>query len=371
MKSALGSRKRSAVAPTRSVLQSPPRTKVWTAPVSPFGDPADAVDLDPGVVHRERRLVTERLAVAGRPGRSGTGSSSARTPTTSRCVSLDDGAAAAGRGTMDGFQEGHVAEPGREVGQGAGRSAPDGADEVDLRGPAGAVLVADGDRSRAAVPRTSSIRCASRSTTRLPVVPWNVTWSDSMPLVRADISTTAVTSSGYSTSARTWSGTSAAIGPAGPGRSGAPRRVTARDRLGLAEPAGHRLGQDAEGHDVLAARRALPAPEVTRIARRARVPGDLDVADAPDGAVAEQADDRAVRPGGEAGRHDHRDLLGVGAGGAQHRPGILGAGGHPGLGQDVLAGLERGDRDRRVEHRPGADEDRVELGSATSACHDG
>ena len=34
MKSALGSRKRSAVAPTRSVLQSPPSTKVWTPPVS-------------------------------------------------------------------------------------------------------------------------------------------------------------------------------------------------------------------------------------------------------------------------------------------------------------------------------------------------
>ena len=61
------------------------------------------------------------------------------------------------------------------------------------------------------------------------------------------------------------------------------------------------------------------------------------------------------------GRHDRRDLVGVGAGGPQHRAGILGAGSHPGLGQDVLAGLERADRDRRVEHRPGADQDRVEL----------
>ena len=58
-------------------------------------------------------------------------------------------------------------------------------------------------------------------------MPWTVAWSEAMPLVRADISTVAVTSSGYSTSAWTWSGTSAAIGPSGPGRSAGPSRVTA------------------------------------------------------------------------------------------------------------------------------------------------
>ena len=46
--------------------------------------------------------------------------------------------------------------------------------------------------------------------------------------------------------------------------------------------------------------------------------------------------------------------------GPDHGPRILRGGRHPRLGQDVLAGLERGDRDRRVENRPGADEDRVE-----------
>ncbi len=34
--------------------------------------------------------------------------------------------------------------------------------------------------------------------------------------------------------------------------------------------------------------------------------------------------------------------------------------GHPCLGQDVLAGMERGDRDRRVEDRPGADQHGVD-----------
>ena len=99
-----------------------------------------------------------------------------------------------------------------------------------------------------------------------------------------DISTVAVTSSGYSTSARTWSGTSAAMGPrvrgARQGRGG-----SRGDGLRLAEPAGHRLGQDAEGHHVLAACRSLPSPEVAGVRRPARVPGDLDVADTPDRAV--------------------------------------------------------------------------------------
>ena len=199
MKSAFGSRNRSRSAPTRSVLQSPPRTNVWTRP------PARSVIRQTlsiwmrALFIANGRLVTERLAVASRPGRSGTGSSSARTPTASRCLSLDDGAAAAGRGTLDGFQEGHVAEPGREVGQRAGRAAADRADEVDLGGPAGAILVADGDGlAGAAAGELDPLRAEVDD--EAAVVPWNVAWSEAMPLVRADISTTAVTSSGYSTS---------------------------------------------------------------------------------------------------------------------------------------------------------------------------
>ncbi len=133
-----------------------------------------------------------------------------------------------------------------------------------------------------------------------------------------------------------------------------------RDRTGLTEPARHRLGEDAEGHHVLAARGALPAPEVAGVARPARVPADLDVADAPDRIVAQQPDDRGVRPGRERRRDDHRDPVRVVAGCPQHRARVLGGRGHPCLGQDVLAGMERGDRDRRVEDRPGADQHGVD-----------
>ena len=366
MKSAFGLEAEVASAPTRSVLQSPPRTNVWTRPLVALGDPADGSRSGRG--RCSSRYGGSWLSVRGGdhvevdPEQA---SSSVRTPAPSRCLSLDDGAAAAGRGAMDGLQERHVAERRsaksvRVTGR-SPRIAP--TKSISAVQPArsssrittGSPGAATGRRARSAAPPRSTDEAARRAVE-----------GDRGPsrraFVRADISTWRSRRPGTRRGPGRGPGRRPRWGRpvrgARPGRG----RVTRGDRLGWPEPARHRLGQDAEGHDVLAAVAALPAPEVAGVARPARVPARPG-RDAP-GRSRRRASSRTIVASAQSendGRHDHRDEVGVRTSGREHRPGVLGGGGHPRLGQDVLAGLERGDRHRRVEDRPGADEDRIDV----------
>ena len=74
----------------------------------------------------------------------------------------------------------------------------------------------------------------------------------------------------------------------------------------------------------------------------------------------QRADERVAGQAVGAG-DDHRRQLGTLARAVEHPLGLAGVHRHPGLGQDVLAGVERRQGDRAVQVGPGADDDGVDL----------
>ena len=177
-----------------------------------------------------------------------------------------------------------------------------------------------------------------------------------------DISIVASTSPGKPTMATTWSATSLGTRrPSAPGLRGSKIRVSALTHSARPEPARHRLADDPERHRVGAAEASLPAPVLAGVARRPCVPAHPNRLQPADRAVAQHSNDRAVGPERERRRHDHRHLARVRQRRLEHLARRSGVGRHPCFRQDVLAGLERRDRDRGVEVRPGADEDRIEV----------
>ena len=152
-----------------------------------------------------------------------------------------------------------------------------------------------------------------------------------------------------------------------PGVVGAVRHDRPADREDVRrrpDPSHHRLVPDAERHHVVAREVAVLAP----MDRRGRI-GKIAAGGDP-GVELDQLADRAGADHGRDGlvegqsvgrRNDLRDAFRVAARSRQHGARLGPIQRHARLAEHVLATLQRGDRDRRVHVRPGADADRVDL----------
>ena len=304
--------------------------------------------------------MTQRPAAGSCRGRSGTSSTSGRSPGPSSAISLD------------GWSDGHRPRSGRPPPRTPCTATPV-AKSVSVTGRPSRI---DATKSISAVqPARSSSRiataaeppppsgarssrCAAKSTSSLPsVAVERRRVRVRAPLVRADISIVAVTSSGYSAmDEHMVRHVHRRPGRPVPRVARSPSRVTAV--TAVAGPSQRAIAsyEDPERHDVLAAVPPLPAPDVTRS------PGPLE------SHATRTCRTRPIAPSASSRRivasaHNENDAgttiatrSGWAREAAQHRPGLVGGRGHPRLGQDVLAGLERGDRDRRVEVGPRPDE---------------